>query len=93
MRTKLCIFLRRLNNFKISTSLSLTLQRNGTDGDAELMESSIRTTAQSFLPGDDPEQWLASLIALILRKYEEKAERGSGWTLALVNDLEMHFSR
>lgn len=81
-------------NIKVSTALSLSLQRiSGDDDDVEMTETSIRTEAQPFLRGSDLDGWFVDLVSLIQIKYEELAERNSGWTLAGVNDFELHISR
>ena len=83
----------RLVNIKVSTSLSLTIQRLQPDGDVELSESSLRTNAEVFHRGDDIEEWFVHLVNELLMRYEEMPERGSNWTLARVNDFELHISR
>ena len=77
----------------MSTSLSLTLQRPSIDGEQELTESSLRTTSHTFLRGDDIDEWFHELVTILMIKYEEMPERGSNWTLARVNDFELHISR
>lgn len=84
----------RLVNFKVSASLSVSLRRIPADGgDGEKTETSVRTLAQPFLRGTDLDEWFVELIFDVQTRYEELAERGSGWTLDAVNDFELHISR
>jgi len=59
----------------------------------DLSESSLRTTAWSFMRGEDVYEWFTELVAVMQIKYEDMPERGSNWTLAHINDLEIHIRK
>lgn len=83
----------RLNSIKVGASLSLTIQKIEASGEIITSESSLRTNAQSFLSGDDFDEWFLQLVCIMGIKYEEMPERGSNWALLRVNDLELSISR